>query len=119
MVSCVVCERATYVRLLECCQLNSESKHLICRDCVNKCDKCPLCREPKRLDVKQLNKIVANFEIDMWCTVNMTLAYYRFKMDQFLTDRITPLEFALFLQEDDPYSHMEDIPLDTNVNLIY
>jgi hypothetical protein len=40
-------------------------------------------------------------------------------MDQFLTDRITPLEFAQFLEEDDPYSNMDDIPLDTNVNLIY
>lgn len=118
METCLVCEKATYVRLLECCQLQSEARHRICQECVRKLDYCPLCRNPKRLTAKDIIRKADNWEMDKWIWVNLIYSYYRFKMVQFLTDRITPLEYAQFLESIDPYENMDDLPYDTQINNI-
>lgn len=118
MSKCVVCEKETYLRLLSCCQLDSEAKHKICKPCTNRLDKCPLCRAEKRLTPKEFNKVIDQWEMDFWMLVNIVFAYYRYKMLQFETDRITPLEYACFLTAEFPYSNIDDLPGGTQINLI-
>lgn len=50
---CIVCERTFKGKLVtpKCCQRNSESQYKLCGRCVKKCNKCPLCRSPKRKDI--------------------------------------------------------------------
>lgn len=98
-MQCVVCQDdSTYLKLLECCQLKSESKSMLCHRCVIKVDKCPLCRSAKRLTNAMINSVASDYELICWLRNNVLYARYKYKATQYLLDRITPLEFAIWLK---------------------
>lgn len=108
---CLVCESNKYTKLLECCQTDCDSKYRICRKCVRKSERCPLCRSYKYMTPAKIDCISNSLETDYWILLNLSFAYYRFMMIQYTTDRITALEFSNWLQSDDAYNAVSDADL--------
>jgi len=80
-MECLVCGKHTYVRLLECCQLETESRYKICSKCVYKLEMCPLCRSPKVIPVRDLKRIIIEWEQMHWSHVNCYFAVYKYLSD--------------------------------------
>jgi hypothetical protein len=75
------------------------------------CDICPLCRSLKRLSEQELEYQLDIWEMEKFTQVNLIFAYYKYKMTQFLCDRLTALEYADWLLNpnwDDYYTHALD-----------
>ena len=117
--TCCICEKSKfYLRLLKCCQTNSESGYSICRICMKKCDKCPLCRSAKLLTKNQIKNTIDAFYFDHWLKGNMHLALHIFLFSRFLEEPIFYHYIELWLDDFDNETYFMDMPPETNISIL-
>jgi len=119
--TCIVCNEETYVRELTCCQKESESKYAICKPCVKKLDKCPLCRSYQKISQRKITSIAQKDEGDHWVVVNIYLAAYCYLLSCVNFVDLTPNAglFAYLDQlERELVFPLDILPPDYNVSII-
>ena len=118
--SCLVCEKPTYIKLLECCQSKSESKYAMCISCVDLCDFCPVCRSVKTWTQQEIIMYASDIEFDKWKTVNLYFAVYKYLTDHIKSNKFSEEDLLSKLVELDQevLLPIDILPYEYNIELI-